>query len=291
MISGKTSIIVINYNTRELTDNLIKSIHEHGRGEDYNVILIDNGSHDGSVEFFRDRHDKIQLIRNHTNTGFAHAANQGAQHADGEYLLFLNSDCELKEPILGRFKEVFAAHDDAGALTPRIVDQNGRFHSVCRNFPNYINILFSRGSFLYRLGLIRDESHEYTLGDSDQVTRVDALAGTCMFTSRQLFDRMGGFDQRYFLYFEDTDICRRMSLEDRNCYYVPDIEVMHIMQASSSNSVPRRLYHHHKSAMEYFLKWYPSKVIHNLGLFFLLTVNLLFQIILHYAGLRQHNRS
>jgi hypothetical protein len=289
MKAGLTSIIIINYNTFELTSRLLKSIYKHCDKDEFEIILIDNASADSSVEKIRSEFSEIKLIENKKNRGFAKAANQGAAAAEGEYLWFLNSDCELTEQVLNKLKSALKNHADAAAVTPKTVNRDGRFHSVCRNYPNYRNILFSRGSLLSRIPGLEDYAETYTLGDYEETTRVDAMAATAMLILREDFDKVGNFDERYFLYFEDTDLCLKLNRQGRLCYYVPDAVVKHELQASSK-SPARRIMHHHVSAMEYFLKWYPRRVFANLGLFFMLTLNFIFQIIIAYAGMSRNTR-
>ncbi|MBD3218534.1 MAG: glycosyltransferase [candidate division Zixibacteria bacterium] len=289
MKAGLTSIIIINYNTSELTSRLLISIYKHCDKDEFDIILIDNASTDSSVEKILNDFPDIKIIENRRNLGFAKAANQGAASAEGEYLWFLNSDCELTEPVLNKLKSALKEHDNAATVTPKTVNEDGRFYSVCRNFPNYRNILFSRGSLLSKIPGLEDYAQTYTLGDCGEATRVDAMAATAMLVRREDFDKVGGFDERYFLYFEDTDLCLKVNRQGRECYYVPDAVVKHELQASPS-SPARRILHHHVSAMEYFLKWYPRRVFANLGLFFMLTLNFIFQIIIAYAGMSRNTR-
>ncbi|NIP44853.1 MAG: glycosyltransferase [candidate division Zixibacteria bacterium] len=289
MTPGLTSIIIINYNTPELTSKLLASVHEYCQEDDFDIILIDNASNDSSIQDFQADYPDVSLIKNENNIGFARAANQGAQKSDGEYLWFLNSDCELTMPIMGVLKDAMAKDPNAAAVTPKTVDIHGNFHSVCRNFPDHKNIIFSRGSLLSRIPGLDKYARTYTLEDFAEMTRVDAIAATAMLIRKEDFELVGGFDERFFLYFEDTDLCLRLNREGRYCYYVPEAEIIHRFQASS-RSAARRIRHHHRSAMEYFLKWYPRKILSNLGLFFMLTVNFIFQIIIAYAGMSRNIR-
>lgn len=285
MNADLTSIIIINYNTRNLTDNLLQSLAEHCASDEIEIILVDNGSVDGSAGFFRETYPQIKLIENDRNLGYGRAVNRAAKTAEGKYLWLLNSDCKLDKPVLGRLIETLEGKSDAGAVTPKTISPEGKFHSACRKFPTYRNILFSRGSLLSRIPFLSQYSEEYTLPDYDQVTRVDALAGTAMLARREDFLRLEGFDERFFLYFEDTDLCYRFSRVGKYCYYDPEAVVIHKFQGSSSSHPIKRLVSHHISALKYFLKWYPRRWFSNLGLIFLLTLNLLLEIILAYVGM------
>lgn len=285
-----TSIIIINYQTPKLTLQLLDSVQEHCAQDDYEIILIDNGSGKGSLDEIRTKYDKIKYIQNDSNLGFGRAANQGAKKAQGKYLWFLNSDCRLVEPMIPQLRKTLESKADAAAVTPRTIDDNGDFFSVCRNFPTYRNIIFSRGSLLSRIPGFEKYAEIYTLPDFQETTKVDALAGTAMFIKKDDFKSVEWFDERFFLYFEDTDLCYRLSKEGKSCYYVPEVSLIHGYQRSSSGRKAWRLFHHHLSALEYFLKWHSNRWLENLGLFFLLTLNLIFQIILTYAGLLRNNR-
>jgi GT2 family glycosyltransferase len=290
MNPGLTSIIIVNYQTPQLTLQLLDSIHKHCAHDDHEIILIDNGSGRDSLDRIRAQYDEITYLENDRNTGFAHAANQGAEKAQGEYLWFLNSDCRLEGPMIAKLRAALESIDDAAAVTPGTVDDKGHFHSVCRKFPTYRNIIFSRGSLLSKIPGFKRYGQVYTLPDFHEITKVDAIAGTAMFIRRDDFQSAGGFDERFFLYFEDTDLCYRLNKKERYCYYVPEVSLVHGYQQSSSGRKAWRLFHHHLSALEYFLKWHSSRWPENLGLFFLLTLNLIFEIILTYAGLLRNNR-
>jgi len=291
MNADLTSIIIINYNTRNLTHSLLQSLGEHCASDEIEIILVDNGSVDGSAGFFRKTYPEIKLIENDRNLGFGRAVNRAAKIAGGKYLWLLNSDCKLDKPILGRLIESLESKSGSAAVTPKTVNPEGKFHSACRKFPNYRNILFSRGSLLSRIPFLDQYSEEYTLPDYDQITRVDALAGTAMLVRREDFLGLNGFDERFFLYFEDTDLCYRFSRIGKYCYYDPEAVVIHELQGSSSSHPIKRLISHHISALEYFLRWYPRRWFSNSGLIFLLTLNLLLQIILTYVGMFRKSAS
>jgi GT2 family glycosyltransferase len=291
MSADLTSIIIINYNTRNLTHKLLQSLDEHCASEAIEIILVDNGSVDGSAGFFRENYPGIKLIANNKNLGYGKAVNQAAKIAAGKYLWLVNTDCRLDRPILGRLIETLEDSSDPAAVTPKTVSPEGKFYSTCRKFPTYRNILFSRGSALSKMPFFSRYSEEYTLPDYDQVTRVDALAGTAMLLRREDFMKLEGFDERFFLYFEDTDLCYRFSQSGKHCYYDPEAVIVHELQGSSSSHPFKRLFHHHISALEYFLKWYPRRRLSNLGLIFLLTLNLLLQIILIYVGMFRKSAS
>ncbi|MBD3380842.1 MAG: glycosyltransferase [candidate division Zixibacteria bacterium] len=291
MSSLRASVIIVSFNTSNLTLRLIESLYRYEVGNQYELIVVDNASSDNSVSELKSKYPDIRLIANKKNLGFGKAVNQASRIAEGEYIWLLNSDCRLKEPIMVKLIDTLEHESSAFAVTPRTVNSSGRFHSSCRRFPTYDNIIFSRGSILARLPFFRHRQVEYTLPDFPGTTRVEAISGTAMLMRKDEFIASGGFDERFFMYLEDTDLCYRMYNKKRYCYYRPDAEVEHLNKASSRGRQGRRLYHHHMSTLEYFLKWYPNYYLHNFLLVLLLTLNLFVKIILINAGLLSDNDS
>lgn len=288
MPSQLTSIIIVNYNTRDLTENLLKSIYEYCAKDTFEIILVDNASSDGSAWHFRAHFPEAKYIINDINHGFARAVNQGAEIAGGEYLWLLNSDCELTADILPILIEALNRYEDAGIVTPRTVDKNGQFHANCRKFPTYTNLLFSRGSLLDRLPFMRRQSANYTMPDYDTVTKVDSAAGTAILLRKSDFMAVGGFDERFFMYMEDVDMCLRLSQKGKFCYFVPQAVISHLFRGSSTNDPVPRIVYHHRSMLEYFLKWKSLNIPGNILLFVMLTVNMCLQIIVAYAELHRN---
>jgi len=181
-------------------------------------------------------------------------------------------------------------YENAAIVTPRTINSKGEFHAVCRRFPTHKNIIFSRGSFLYRIPFLRKYHENYTLPDFDQVTMVDAVAGTAMLIRAEDFNRVNNFDERFFMYFEDTDLCKKFSLQGKNCYYIPDVELIHCNQGSSKKNPVQRIAAHHKSTAEYYLKWFPHNYISNILLIAMLGVNFIFQLLINYASLHSNKK-
>lgn len=291
MSSQLTSIIIVNYNTRELTDKLLKSLHQFCVPDLIEIILVDNNSGDDSVWYFKAHYPDLKYVMNKDNYGFGKAVNQAAAIATGEYLWLLNSDCELTAEILPELIDVLNNHVDAALVTPKTVNHNDEFHANCRKFPSYYNLFFSRGSLLSRLPFIKNREGEYTLPDYQTVTKVDSVAGTALLIRKNDFMGVGGFDERFFMYLEDTDLCLRLNKQNKFCYYVPQTVIRHKFQGSSKDSQIPRIIHHHRSMLEYFLKWKSFNIPGNIALFIMLTINMCLQIVLSYAKLQRNTNS
>lgn len=278
MSADLTSIIIISYNTRKLTDRLLKSVYRFCEDNPIEIIVVDNASKDDSVSFFKTNYPEIILIENNSNLGFGRAVNQALKKSTGKYLWLVNSDCELTSPILTKLINVFETHPEAGAVTPKILDTKGKFHSCCRRFPNYKNLFYSRGSFLSKLPFFKNKADDYTLPDYDQLTQVESVGATALLIKRADFRSCSGFDERFFMYFEDTDLCYQLHEKNKLCYYEPSVSIRHELWGSSKDSQTQRLIHHHKSALEYFIKRHHKNIAGNIFLAVMLGMNLTIQV-------------
>jgi GT2 family glycosyltransferase len=257
------SVIIVNYNTSELTAELVASIHRHTAGVSYDVIVVDNGS-ESSRRFYADPAEPtIQIIQSETNLGFGSAVNLGAKKCSGKYLLFANSDSRLTSNALPVMVAYLQQNHACAACAPRLIQQNGKVHSSIRRFPDYVNIRHSRGSIL-------KADSNYTLVADTSRKEVEAMSATFMMVRRDLFEQLGGFDERFFMYVEDTDLCKRFHDIGRHVVYLGDIEVVHHWGASTRLHPWRMKLEHHISIRKYFLKHYPNRSLAN----FLLTIQL-----------------
>ncbi|MEA1981614.1 MAG: glycosyltransferase family 2 protein, partial [candidate division Zixibacteria bacterium] len=145
--------------------------------------------------------------------------------------------------------------ENVGGMVSRMRFPDNSFQATCRKFPSISNVLFSRGSILS--GLLRGDS-EYTLKDFETTTKVDAVSGTALLIKKNIFQKVSGFDKRFFMYMEDTDLCLRLRMNGYNNYFVPSSGgVHHWGKGSTTGSLKRKLYHHH-SVWKYFLKHTPN---------------------------------
>jgi GT2 family glycosyltransferase len=223
---------------------------------------------------------RAQLVLNAENRGFARACNAGAAKADGEYLLFLNPDVRLDEGAVEALTATARSDVLAGAVGARLRYADGRFQATCRKLPTVGNMVFSRGSFTGRLF---GGGHIYTLPDYPDTTQVPALAATVMLLKAGVFRRMRGFDERFFMYMEDTDLCCRLHRSGRRNYFVPYAGGVHGWGEGSDAGRIRRQWFHHNSVWKYFLKHLPN----GFSVFILpvfLTINFLLVVLLEGVG-------
>ncbi len=276
MVKDRISIIIVTHNSAEVLKGCLGSLREATRDTDSELIVVDNNSRDDSPALVEQSYPDIVLIRNERNKGFARACNQGLTKTTGEYVLFLNPDVQLDPGCLESLKAVIRNDHKAGAVVPRLKNSDGSFQPTCRRFPTIYNIFLSRGSVLSRLFR---HTHVYTLPDYPETTVVEAAAATVLLIRRSLMVRMSGFDERFFMYMEDTDLCRRLkSLGYRN-YFVPAAGGVHDWGHGSSSGTIVRAWYHHLSTWRYFLKYLPNG-FSLLVLPVILAVNLILVILL-----------
>lgn len=217
------SVIIVNWNTRAELQRCLASVHHCAADLAVEVIVVDNNSNDGSVEWLQSVDSGVQLIVNKRNLGFARAFNQGLRAARGGALLALNPDCELRpgsiQALLARLTEL----PEAGVVTPTLVDDSGRRRHSFANFPTLLTEGFNK-SILQMLAPRRYPSKRR---DYAAPIQVESAVGACMLVRREAAESVGPMDEGYFLYLEETDWCYRMARAGWRCYYVPEAVVLH----------------------------------------------------------------
>ncbi len=232
------SIIIVNYNVKEFLQNLIHSIFKSALNISYEIIIIDNASDDGSVEFIKDKFPEVKLISNEKNIGFSKANNLGLKIAHGKYLLLLNPDALLREDTLQKMMEFFRNTPDAGLAGCKILNPDGSLQLACRrSFPGPwtsfckvtgLSSMFPRSRIF--------ASYNLTYLDENQSYEVDAISGSFMMMKREVYEKVGGFDEEFFMYGEDLDLCYRIQKAGYKVYYVHDTQIIHYKGESTKRS-------------------------------------------------------
>jgi GT2 family glycosyltransferase len=247
------SIIIVNYNTRRLTLELLQSLYKQIDPPDYEIIVVDNASSDGSARAISMLFPQVRLKSLRRNIGFGRAVNLAVARSSGDYIWLLNSDCRIDSDVASAMTAYLDSHPQAAIVTGRLVNEDGSFQASCRRFPTFGNILFSRQSPISRF-LPGDDV--YTLPDYTEPTVVESCSCTSTMIRRSCFDDVGGFDERFFMYCEDTDLCRRFGERGWNIIFLPSATVMHRWAKSWGSGSWMRFYHHHRSMSRYFRKHY-----------------------------------
>jgi hypothetical protein len=230
------SVVIVSYNTRQLLDACLHSLEHAARPRgDMEIIVVDNASTDGSREMIAEKYPHARLIANDTNRGFSAANNQGAAVSEGRYLLFLNSDTQVSREALAAPLDYLEAHPQVGAVTVKLKLPDGRLDpDNHRGFPTPWTA-FCHFSGLDRLApgsrLLNNYYQSYQ--DFDAIHRIDVSAGSYLMMPAALYRSLGGWDETYFFYGEDIDLCYRIGQAGYILVYYPCVEVVHYKGASS----------------------------------------------------------
>ena len=232
------SIIIVNYNVKEFLQNLLHSIDKAAQNISHEIIIVDNASDDGSIEFLQQKFPKVKLIINKENLGFGKANNIGMKAAKGKYLLLLNPDTLLSENLLHEMITFLDRTPEAGMTGCKILNPDGTLQLACRrSFPGPwtsfckvtgLSTLFPKSKLFARYNL--------TYLDENQTYEVDAISGSFMMMRREVYEKTGGFDEDFFMYGEDLDLCYRIQKEGYKVFYVHSAQIIHYKGESTKRS-------------------------------------------------------
>lgn len=252
------SILIVNYNTRELTLDALRSVYRSQTNYTFEVILIDNHSTDGSVEAIKEEFPQVKIIENQENVGFAKANNQGIRRAAGRYILLLNSDTIIQPDTLEIMLRFMDQHPNIGASGCKVVLPDGSLDKACRRgFPT------PSASFYYAFGLAKLFPHvpkfnQYQLSylDPDDDYPVDCLVGAFMLVRREVIDHVGMLDEDFFMYGEDVDWCYRIKKAGWEIYYYPKTSIIHYKGAGKKRKSRKVVYEFHRAMILFHRKHY-----------------------------------
>ncbi|XOI99629.1 glycosyltransferase family 2 protein [Paenibacillus polymyxa] len=255
------SIIIVNFNTRQLTLDCLASVYASQTSYQYELIVIDNASHDGSVEAIREVYPDVKLIANQNNTGFAVANNQGMEVAKGRYILLLNSDTVVQPDTLHTMIYFMDRHPEMGASGCKVILPDGSLDKACkRGFPT------PSASFYYAFGISRlfpdrPKFNQYQLGhlSPDDEYPVDCLVGAFMLVRRETIDQVGGLDETFFMYGEDIDWCYRIKEAGWGIFYYPRTYIVHYKGGSARRKPLKITYEFHRAMWVFHRKHYAKK--------------------------------
>lgn len=228
------SVIILSYNTKELTLNCLKSIVSNYKKKledrEFEIILVDNGSKDGTVTSMNNLQltvNNLRIIENKENFGFSKGNNIGAKKAAGKYLLFLNSDAEVVDDGLYEMIDFLEKHQEAALVGGALKNYDGTFQGSTGPFYNLFFFFLMLFGF-ERIGMVRKS---FT-----KTTSVDWVSGAFMMARRDIFEKLGGFDEHFFMYLEDMELCFRVKQLGYNVYFYPQVAVLHKEHGSSDRS-------------------------------------------------------
>ncbi|MBU0722119.1 glycosyltransferase family 2 protein [Patescibacteria group bacterium] len=262
------SIIIVSWNVKEKLKNNLRALFE-SQGVNFEVFVVDNDSHDSTVEMVKkyypriypvksDKVDKVKLIVNRENLGFAKANNQAIKQASGRYVLLLNPDMRVFNDTLSRMISWMDQHDQAWIAGCKLVDENARIIKQVRRFPALADqlaiILKIPHIFPAVLNKYLNSDFDYTKSAS-----VDSIRGGFFMIRKQVIEKIGMIDERFFLWFEEVDYCRRVKAAGGEIWYMPTAECIDLMgQSFKQVKLAVKQKYFRDSMLKYFKKWQPS---------------------------------
>ncbi len=232
------SVIIVNYNVRDFLQNALLSLFKSLEGLQAEIFVVDNASDDGSVEFLKKSFSQVHLITNSTNVGFAKANNQALKIAQGKYFLLLNPDTLLQENTISTMIKFFEEHQEVGMAGCKILNSDGTLQLPCRrSFPTPwvaftkifgLSTLFPKSSLFAKYNI--------TYKNPDECYEVDAISGSFMMLRKEVYEKIGGLDEEFFMYGEDLDWCYRVQKTGWKVYYVPFTSIIHYKGESTRRS-------------------------------------------------------
>jgi hypothetical protein len=234
----KLSIIIVSWNVQEDLVRCIRSIKENPPHKEFEIIVIDNASSDGTVDVLKRDFSELTVIANKGNRGFAAANNQGIQKALGQYILLLNPDTIVHYGSLDALTGFMDNHLDVGACGPKLLNADGTMQPSVRHFPTFRGALH-RHTVLRNFGAFRRQYEDWQMEDFgyDRQADVDQLMGAALLIRRSAMAQTGPMDERFFMYYEEVDLCYRLKTAGWRVVFVPEATITHL-GGCSSNQVP-----------------------------------------------------
>ncbi|MEA3337514.1 MAG: glycosyltransferase family 2 protein [Chloroflexota bacterium] len=263
------SIIIVSWNVcdllRRCLDSLLGSddlfVGERSEAGTWQaeVIVVDNASDDQTVEVLHRDYLWVRVVANMENRGFTRANNQGLEASSGRYVLFLNPDTEVAPSTIGRLLHYAETHPEVGIIGPQLRYGDGSIQSSRRRFPS-LSTYFLESTILQRWWPRNKVLQRYYMLDrpDDAISQVDWIVGACMLVRRQVLDAIGGFDEGFFMYSEELDLCRRAVDAGWQVVYFPEAVLTHYEGKSSEQIAAARNIHFYSSRVRYVQKYHGS---------------------------------
>lgn len=242
------SVIIVNWNTRDLLAQCLQSVYDTVQGLEYDVFVVDNGSGDGSAAMVREQFPNVRLMENSENVGFARANNQAIRASGGEFVVLLNSDARVMGDCICKLRHLMEERSEVGICGPRLTFPDGRPQNACGPLPSLASEVMSL------FGLDRLDLGNRGRGDSSQLrVETGCVSGACMMVRRRVFEGVGLLDEEYFMFSEEIDFCYRANKAGWKVAHVPGALAIHVAGGSTGVTAERilRLY---RGKLRYFYK-------------------------------------
>ena len=281
------SFCIVNLNAKNHLISCLKSISMSTKCAFFEIIVVDNNSNDGSIEFLRCQYPRVKLIINLRNDGYTRAINKALKLSKGEYKVVLNPDTELMPNAIDIMINHMKSSKSIGIVGPKVLNIDGSFQKSCRR-----GVASPGAVFSYFLGLSDKYPNNkkftgYHLNHLDEniIHEVSGVSGSCMIINNDLINKIGYFDERYFAYKEDSDYCLTAINNGWKIYYNPESVVVHAGGRGGSHSIPyRSIYEWHKSYFIYYFKFFSKdyNIFFNIFYVTIMFGKLIFSTINHF---------
>ena len=251
------SIIIVNWNTKKLLQDCLSSVYEHAGNVDYEIIVIDNASTDGSASMVKNDFRQVILIENSGNLGFATANNQGMAVAKGRYVLLLNSDTVVLDNAIANTVRFADENPQAAVTGCRVLNPDRTLQRTCFMFPSILNMLLS-STYLYKI-FPKNRffgREQMTWWDRSDVREVDVVTGCFMLVRQEAIEQVGMMDEQFFMYGEETDWCYRFWQKGWKVMFAPLGEIIHFGGQSTSQKPVAMIVQLRLSILKFMRKHY-----------------------------------
>ncbi len=262
-MNPKLSILITSYRNPAVLRLCIRSIRKYVKNLEYEIIVADGETKEETYDLMREEFSRITFLPNKKNVGFGKLVNQCLNKAKGDYYFVINSDIVVKEGSVEKLIDYLERNPQVGIVGPQLINFDNSIQQSCFRFYSPMTIVYRR-TFLGNLSFAKKHLDRFMMKDKQkQVDKIetDWIMGSAMMTSRKAAKKVGRFDERYFMYFEDVDWCWRFWKNDFEVVYCPNVKVFHYhgKQSKSKNAVSSVLFNkysriHIKSAIKFFIK-------------------------------------
>jgi len=229
----KLSIVIAHHQTPELLDLCLNSVKKTIQKLNYETIIVSSESKESDDEFIKDKWPEVKIVFFKKNTGYSKLINAGIKSSTGDFILILNADIIVLEGAISEMMKYLMANEDVGIVAPRLEDYNGNLQISCFNDP-VPRLILARRTFWGKTKQGKQALERASvLTDDDKEKEVDWAQGSAMMFRKNLVDKVGFWDERFFLYFEDSDWCRRIRQKGYKIIYLPIAKMVHYYHRSS----------------------------------------------------------
>ena len=250
-MTPEVAAVIVNYNAGPELASALQSIANEMGSRGWEAVVVDNASIDGSSDLASVFAPHARVVRNSVNVGFGRGINQGVGASTAPFILVMNPDCRLEHGALATMREELDGRPRCAIVGPRVLDPDGSEQGSARGDPDMLTGLFGRTGLLRNLLPSSSLSRRNVVSNGQSGT-VDWVSGACMLVRRAAFDEVGGFDARYFLYWEDADLCRRLRARGHEIRYVAAATAVHRVGHSSKTARAASIKAFHESAYLYY---------------------------------------